>query len=241
VSKSSDPIGVNEVARQVGLDKSSVSRLIASLEQERLLQKGRDGGIRLGLGLLAIAAPLMRDLGLSTRVRPSLEELAERTGETVNLSVWSGSESVSIAQALGSNAITHFASPGQTNPAHCTASGKVLLAFEPPEVVEHVLSQPLEKYTDRTVVDPRIIRQQLQEIRARGYAVNHGEFALDVCAVSAAVCDLDGSLVGALTVTIPAYRFDQDRQAAVLTSTLSVANDLSEQFGFRGKAFRSAL
>ena len=71
VSRSTAPIGVNELARRVGLDKSSVSRLAASLEEERLLQRSHDGGVRLGMGLLAIAAPLMRDLGLSTRVRPS--------------------------------------------------------------------------------------------------------------------------------------------------------------------------
>ena len=231
ISKSPTPIGVNELARRVGLDKSSVSRLLDSLEEERLVQRGHDGRVRLGMGLLAISAPLMRDLGLSTRVRPSLEVLAKRTGETVNLSVWSGSEAVSIVQALGSNAITHFAAPGRTNPAHCSASGKVLLAFEPQDIVDRLLAAPLQRYTEHTVTDPDALREQLRKIRTLGYAVNVGELSSDVCAVSAPVFDMDGSLVGALTVTVPAYRFDAARQAEIISETLPVARDLSEQFG----------
>lgn len=231
ISKSPTPLGVNELARRVGLDKSSVSRLVDSLEEERLLQRGYDGRVRLGLGLLAIAAPLMRDLGLSTRVRPSLEALAKRTGETVNLSVWSGNEAISIVQALGSNAITHFAAPGRTNPAHCSASGKVLLAFEAKEIVDRLLAGPLQRYTEHTLTDPDALRAQLERIRVLGYAVNIGEFMSDVCAVSAPVFDMDGSLVGALTVTVPAYRFGSDRQAEIIGETLPVARDLSGQFG----------
>lgn len=234
VSQSPAPIGVNELARQVGLDKSSISRLVSSLEEERLLQRSQDGRIRPGMGLLAISAPLMRDLGLSTRVRPSLVTLAERTGETVNLSVWSGTVAVSIVQALGTNAITHYASPGRSNPAHCTASGKVLLAFEAPEVIDQVLSAPLKRYTEQTVTDPALLREQLRKIRAVGYAINITEFATDVCAISAAVIDMDGSLVGALTVTVPSYRFGTERADEILKETLTVARDLSAQFGHHG-------
>lgn len=233
VAKSATPVRINELARCVGLDKSSVSRLVSSLEAEKLLQRGEDGNVRLGMGLLAIAAPLMHDLGLSTHVRPSLEALAKRLGETVNLSVWNGGESVSVVQALGSSAITHFAVPGRTNPAHCTASGKVLLAYQPDDVIERALSEPLARYTDMTVLDPTILRRQLLEIRDSGYAVNIGEFASDVCAVSAPVFNLDASIVGALTVTIPAYRFDDAKQAEIIGEMLAAANDLSEQFGHR--------
>lgn len=233
VAKSTAPVRINELARCIGLDKSSVSRLVSSLEAEKLLQRGEDGNVRLGMGLLAITAPLMHDLGLSTHVRPSLEVLARRLGETVNLSVWNGAESVSVVQALGSSAITHFAVPGRTNPAHCTASGKMLLAQQPEDVVEQVLSRPLARYTDKTVLDPQTLRRQLQEIRDGGYAVNIGEFASDVCAVSAPVFNLDGSIVGALTVTIPAYRFDDAKQAEIVGEMLAAANDLSAQFGHR--------
>ncbi|WP_293800131.1 IclR family transcriptional regulator [uncultured Bosea sp.] len=233
VSRSKTPIGVNELSRRVGLDKSSVSRLVTSLEEERLLQRGQDGSIRLGTGLLVIVAPLMHDLGLSTWVRPSLEALAKRTGETVNLSIWSGDEAVSVVQALGPNAITHFASPGQANPAHCTASGKVLLAFESGDVIDRILTDSLRSYTESTVTDPAILRQQLRQIRGCGYAVNVGEFSIDVCAIGAAVFNMDGSVVGSLTVTVPAYRFDATRQASILAETLAVARDLSEQFGYR--------
>ncbi|MGE0847150.1 MAG: IclR family transcriptional regulator [Flavobacteriaceae bacterium] len=233
VSKAPAPIGVNEVARQVGLDKSSVSRLLASLEQERFVQRGPDGRVRVGTGLLAVVAPLMRDLGLSTRMRPSLEALAKRIGETVNLSIWGDGEAVSVVQALGSNAVTHFATPGRTNPPHCTASGKVLLAFGPTDAAERVLAGPLARHTESTVTDPAALRRELEAVRSRGFAVNEGEFEADVSAVSAPVFDLDASVLGALTVTVPAYRFDERRRDELIAAIVAAAKDLSEQFGYR--------
>lgn len=236
VSKAQSPLGINELARQVGLDKSSVSRLITTLEREGLVEK--DAGpmtVRLSLGLVALVAPLLMDMQLSTLVRPRLEQLAKLLGETVNLSVWDGRESVSVVQALGTNAITHYAVPGQRNPAHCTASGKVLLAHAPDADVETVLAGSLERYTDKTVVDGDILRAQLTEIRAAGYALNCREFASDVGAAAAVVRNAGGSIVGAVTATVPMYRFDERRQREILNAVLVATADLSEGLGHRGR------
>lgn len=230
ISKSPDPLGINEIARRVGLDKSSVSRLIATLEELRLVERATTTSrLRLGVGLMALAAPLLADFGLPTLFRPRLEILARQSGETANLSVWDGLESVSIIQALGTSAITHYAVPGQRNPAHCTASGKVLLAFAPRTEVEAILARPLEPYTSRTITDPDALRAELARIRAAGWALNCGEFASDVGAVAAIVRDTAGRFTGALTITVPMYRFDEPRQLEILGLVRDAAAELSEQ------------
>lgn len=234
VSKAARPVRINELARQVGLDKSSISRIVATLEQEKLIQRTSEGGLCLGLGLLVITAPLIRDLDPSTSIKPSLAKLAQTTGETVNLSIWNGREAVSLVQELGSSAITHYAAPGHTSPAHCSASGKVLLAFEPDEAIAEVLSAPLQSYTARTVTDPAALRAELEEVKVRGYAINLGEYDAEVCAVAAAVFDHDGRLFGALTVTAPAYRFGPARRERIRLAAITAARELSDQFGYRG-------
>ena len=101
------------------------------------------GDIHLGIGVIVLAAPLLNDLKVVEGLaRYHLRDLAQRSGETINLSIWNGEEAVSIEQALGANAIMHFAPPGRRNPAHATASGKAFLAHAPLSEVDHILSRP---------------------------------------------------------------------------------------------------
>ncbi|QIE48152.1 IclR family transcriptional regulator (plasmid) [Pseudohalocynthiibacter aestuariivivens] len=234
LSKSRPPLGINEIARRTGLDKSSISRLVATLEEERMVERLADSAkFQLGLGLIALSAPLLTSLNLTTLVRPKLEELAQKLSETVNLSIWDGNESVSITQALGPNAITHFATPGQRNPAHCTASGKVLLAECSDDEIEEFLTHPLKAYTDMTITDPNVLRRQLKTIRQNGYATNNGEFAADVGATAVIVRGDRSRAIGALTITAPIYRFDSKRQKDVVSVLKVAAEYLSDDIKTR--------
>ncbi len=236
ISRSRAPLGINEIARHTELDKSSVSRLVATLEGEHLVERLPDSAkFQLGLGLIALAAPLQTSLQLTSLVRPRLEQLSRELSETVNLSIWDGNESVSIAQALGTNAITHYATPGQRNPAHCTASGKVLLAHRSKAEIEEILSHPLVRYTDMTMIDPETLRRALKQIRRDGYATNNGEFAVDVGATAVIVPDARDRSFGALTVTAPIYRFDSNRQVEVVATLRAAAVKLSEDIRYSEK------
>ncbi len=233
-SQAPSGIGVSDLARTVGLHKSTVSRLVATLVAEHLLQRNADTDkIGPGLGLVALAAPLLSTADLLRAAQPQLTALAERSGETVNLSVWDGHHAVSVYQALGTNAITHYATPGQAIPAHCTASGKVLLAFASAQEIDSVLSVKLRRFTEHTTTSPGLLRAQLIEIRATGRAINFGEFASDVGAVAAVIRDIGGQALAAVTITVPTYRFSPERQSQLLAMAESTASFISAQLGYR--------
>jgi DNA-binding IclR family transcriptional regulator len=233
ISRAPPDIGINEIARRVRLDKSSVSRLVRTLERERLVERATNSErVRIGFGLVSLAAPLLAGLRVTNLAPPVLEELARQTGETVNLSVWDGSEAVSVQQALGASAIKHYAVPGQRNPAHCTASGKLFLAYLDEAEIEVICRTPLESYSARTITDPSALRTEIKNIRKRGYALNDGEFEEDVGAVAAAVRDGQGRVVGAITATVPLYRFDPARRKRLAEMICTTALGLSEQLGY---------
>ena len=234
VSQTQPEIGVSEIARRVGLHKSSISRLVSTLAAEHLLERNeRTEGVRLGFSLVALAAPLLSGAGLTQAAQPQINALAERSGETVNLSVWDGHQAVSVHQALGTNAITHYATPGQINPAHCTASGKLLLAFASQDEIDKALSGRLQRFTEHTKTSPAVLARELAQIRTEGRAINHGEYASDVGAVAAGVRNMDGRTLAVVTIPAPAYRFSSGRQTELMAMVEATAAVISAQLGYR--------
>jgi len=232
ISQSQPEIGVSDIARQIGLHKSSVSRLVATLQAQRVVERNpHTDRVGLAPGLIAIAAPLINQMGISQASRQRMARLAEDSAETVNLSIWGGREGISIDQTLGPSAITHYAAPGQNNPAHCTAAGKVLLAFASEADQAAVLAEPLTRYTERTITDPAALRKELQRARETGTAVNRGEFSEDAGAVAAIVRNASGQPTVALAITVPMYRFSKARERKLLELVRDAARDISGYIG----------
>ncbi len=207
------PLGVSELAGRVGLHKSSVSRLVATLFDDDLVERDRGSRrLRVGPGMLSLSFPLLDRIRMPDTTRAQLAELARESGETITLGIWDGAGAVNVEQALGARAIKHYAPPGSRNPAHCTASGKLLLAYASPASIERVIARGLVRYTPKTVVVPDALRAELADIRRQRYAANLGEFAQDVGALAVPVFDASGEVGAALTATVPMYRFAPDRR-----------------------------
>lgn len=233
LSSSPEALGVSEIARQVGLHKSSISRLLFTLEEAHLVERDRvTGKFSPGIGLISLAAPLISNLRLLDIAKPFLEELAETSGETVSLNIWDGEAAVSVQQVAGANAVTHFAPPGMRNPAHCTAAGKVLLAFVPDDDVARILGDGLKSYTDHTTADEEALRAELERIRLEEHAVNEGEFVGDVGAVAGIVRDMEGRVIAAIAATVPMYRFDEARKPDLVVAVKATAGRLSRRLGY---------
>jgi DNA-binding IclR family transcriptional regulator len=230
------PLGIGEIASRVGMHKSSVSRLVATLEDDDLLERERGSRrIRLGAGLLSLAAPLLGSVKVVEAARPQLAELAQDSGETISLSIWDGAGAVNLEQALGGRAVKHYAPPGSRNPAHCTAAGKLLLAFAPADVVERALARTLKRFTPRTIVSRSELSAEIAQIRRLGYAINDGEYSPDVGAVSAPVRNAEAGVVAAVTATVPMYRFGAARRRQLIDLVRRAADAVSARVGSIGK------
>lgn len=226
-------LGVNEIARRMGMHKSSISRILYTLEQDHLVERdGATGFFRLGPGLIALAAPILAGLNVVEVARTYLEELAMACGETVTLGLWTGSEAVNFEQVLGPGAIKHIALPGGQNPAHCTATGKVFLAALPESDVERILAQPLKRYTEHTILSRSRLMDEISAVRHLGYAVNDAELQPDVVAIAAPVRNLRGEVVAAVAASMPRYRFTPERRSELFRTVTDGALKMSRRLGY---------
>lgn len=233
-------IGVTELGRRLGVHKATASRLAATLADHGMLERDPVGGrYRLGFGILRLAAAAVADVDLVMLGRPVVEELAESTRETVNLGVRSGDGVVYIDQVNGARSIVSVSWVGRRTAMHCSASGKVLLAWMDEADRDRILTTALERATEKTEIDPGALRAQLAEVRRRGWGQTVGELEEGLNAVAAPLFRGDGSVLAALSVSGPAFRLRAIDLARVARSTMDAAAAISRRLGFREARSRS--
>ncbi len=229
----SGELGVSELARRVQLHKSTVSRLLATLESEGLLERAPGGEkYRLGSEIRRLAgqAPHLGDL--RAVARPFLVELGAATHETINLAVLDGDRAHNIDQESSPHLVRIGNWVGRHTPLHCVANGKALLAFRPAEEIERLTAGPLERFTPKTIVDPAALRADLERVRQLGYATAQGEIEEGLDAVAAPIWDQTGRVVAALSVSAPSYRLTPAQLPRFGVLTRQVADRLSRQLGY---------
>ena len=200
-------VGVTELGRRLGVHKATASRLAATLADRGLIERDPlTERYRLGLGLLRLAGAAVSGNDLARTAHPVLEDLAERTRETVNLGVLSGDEAVYLDQVSGARSIVSASWVGRRTPLHCSATGKVLLASMPEAERERVLARPLEQLTPRTATSPDALRAELDRIRSAGYAQLREELEEGLNAVAAPVRRADGVVAAAVSISGPSFR-----------------------------------
>jgi DNA-binding IclR family transcriptional regulator len=221
------PAGVNALARRIGVNPSSASRLLATLERGGLVAREPSGPYRLGLHLVALADRALGGLDVRDLARPQLRTLVERTGETATLSVPAGDEVVTVDFVPGAASVISMARVGRPSIAHATATGKVLLAFGGVE------PGALDAYTDRTITSPERLAAELDVVRRQGWAESEGEREPDLNALAAPVLGRADVLVAILGLQGPGGRLTAERRRAVLPALLEAAATLSRALGGR--------
>ncbi|MFC5720420.1 IclR family transcriptional regulator [Streptomyces gamaensis] len=202
------PIGVAELARVLGLPKSSVQRTLVTLCAAGWIRPTGEAVTRWAVTTkaLRVGRRATGELGLRDVAMPVLEELRRRTDETVHLTVPEGGRVVLVERLETSQPVRIVLPLGQHLPLHASSNGKAVLAASPPEAVERFLAESLPRYTDTTITDPERLRAELAVIRARGWAANGGEWRSDVSAVAAAVVGRGGLPVAGISVNVPTSR-----------------------------------
>src|SRR5947207_9030331 len=202
VVHSTDPMTFTGLSTATGLAKSTTSRLLLALERNGLVRRDDHGRFLPGEMFVSFAWRGGAEAGLVAVAQPFLERLGKATGETVNLGVASGGMVEQIAQVDSTYLIGGTNWVGMSVPLHCSAPGKVLLAYGAAQLP----SGKLEPRTDKTITSETALRAELATVRTRGYAVTEEELEPGLIAVAAPVRGYDGAVVAALSVSAPTNR-----------------------------------
>lgn len=220
--------GVTEVAQATGLHKATVHRIMMTLLQHGLLERTADGErFRLGVRMVDLGLRALRNLDLRRVARPYMEQLVNRFGETCDLGIFDQGQVLSIEVIYGNHALIVATRVGTHLPIHCTASGRVFLAFLPPQVVEPLLQEPIPACTEKTITCPRRLREELEATRRRGYGIDDGEFEPGIRAVAVPVRDVFGNVVATLAIPGPVERMTWERVSEMAQALMEAASAIS--------------
>ncbi|HKF79155.1 MAG TPA: IclR family transcriptional regulator [Candidatus Dormibacteraeota bacterium] len=228
-------LGVSELARRLGLGKSTVHRLLTTLAAEHLVELNpRSGRYRLGIKLYELGTVVSTHFELHEAVAMYIDDLRASTGETVQVGVLDGCEVVYIERRESLRTLRHMVDLGHRNMAHCTACGKVLLASLPDVELDRMLRDaPLPARTPNSITDPARLRLELAAVRERGFAENVAESATDTASVAAPIHDDGGRAIAAISVAGPLSRMGEPTRRRYATIVLDTAARISEQLGYR--------
>jgi len=205
-----------ELVRRTGLPKATVHRVASGLVDNRLLDRSTLG-YRLSGGLFELGMRASVERSLLELAMPFLQDLYERTHETVHLGVREGRDVIYVTKIGGHRQAATPSRPGGRMPLHCTAIGKVLLAHADPGLRQQVLSGPLERRTPHTIVAPGLLQRQLDTVLETGVAYEREESTVGLLCVAAPVLDADGqTALAAISVTGPVGRFRPETHAAAV-------------------------
>lgn len=223
--ESEEGAGVNELARRIGVNASTASRLLATLESAGMVQRDASGPYRLGMHLVTLADRVLARLDLQALARPVLVELMEQTGETATLSLPGEREAITVDSVPSRASVVSMARLGRPSVAHATAVGKVMLAFGGGPLPTE---RSLVALTGRTITRREALAAEIAVVRERGYGTVFGEREVDVNAIAAPVLDRTGELAAILGLQGPSNRLpdptrllgDLRHGAAMLTRAL---------------------
>jgi DNA-binding IclR family transcriptional regulator len=225
-------IGISSLGKRLSLPKSSVHRLATTLVEAGMLEQNVETGkYRLGLLVFELGSLVRRRLDFSTEAKPHLMMLREKTGESVHLAILDHASIIYINYFESRQAIRMSTDVGLRRPAHCTAEGKVLLAFQPQEVVEEIIRSGLRQLTPNTIIDPVAFRKDLVGVRSRGYAIDDEETDPGMRCLAAPVRNHSGEVIAAASVAGPAQRLTKKVLLSLVDDVVNVADTISSRLG----------
>ena len=230
-------IGISDLAKRLGVAKSTVHRLAVTLVADSMLEQNpATGKYRLGLSLFRLGSLVRRRMDVSNEARPLLRELREKVNETVHLAVLDGAEIMYVFNLESTQAIRMRSDVGVRKPAYCTAEGQALLAYQPSEVIERVLSHGLPARTPQTVTDPVALKKVLEGVRARGCAIEDEESELGMRCIAVPLRNDVGEVVAAIGLAGPVSRLSKKALSTYIPHVIETAAAISARLGHRVRA-----
>lgn len=231
LTEEGDGLSLAQLTAACGLTKAATHTILANLvHRGYLVYDPIRRSYALGIHTWELGAHYLDSIDFLRLVQPVLRTLTDQTGETALLSRYIQGYVVYLATVPTTAPVSTYTILGARAPAYCTATGKAQLAFAPNDDIERLCLQSKTQYTEYTITDPDALRNELHDIRSSGYAINRGEYSLDVTGVAAPLFSRSGDLVGGLGISGPAYRLGrypaEEVCHAVLTSAASLRTGL---------------
>jgi IclR family acetate operon transcriptional repressor len=225
-------LGVTELSNRLNLHKSTVHRLLASLEKGGLVERNpRNRKSSLGIRLIELAGTMLHSRKLPQLARPYLHHLADTVEESTYLGVRDGNDVLNIDQVPGPHLVQSIGWLGRLAPIHCTSTGKIFLAHMPENELEQVLEKGLSAITSKTITDASKLRAELEKVREQGYATALEEHEEGTNAIAAPITTSDGTVIAAIGVVGPSFRFTSDKALSRAEIIRSVAREVSHRLG----------
>lgn len=237
ISNESHGLTLVELSERLGLNKSTVYRLLVVLERHRFVEKSlKDGRHRLGLKFFELASKVMAQLDLRERARPYLERLVFETGETAHLCILDEGEVLYLEKVEASRTMRVPSIVGHRYPAHCGAAGKALLAFLPEKQLSELIKRRgLKAYTRNTITTLAQLKAELQLIRERGYSLDNEEFEEGLRCIGAPVREYSGKVIASISIAGPSFRLTKDKIPVLASSIIKATNELSAELGYKSE------
>lgn len=213
IGRSAEPVSASQIIEASGLGKTSVLRILATLNDEKIIERfPQSGRYRLGANLIALAHRALGQHPLIQRAAPVVEEIVEYTSDIALLMTLQGRKSLCIERRVGSSPIaTSGTVIGTRSPLHAGGGPFALLAFSDDKFVDEYLSLPLEKLTEQTVVDPDAVRARIEEARERGFTIGNQDLFDYVVAFGIPIRGYAGELLGSLSIGGINHRYPKER------------------------------
>jgi DNA-binding IclR family transcriptional regulator len=229
--------GVTELSRDLGINKSTISKILSTLEFHRYLtQNPENRKYRLGLRFFEIGSLVADQMDLQKVALRFMEELNRKVEETVHLVVMDNFEIVYINKVESPQSLRIGTRVGGRLPAYCTGVGKVLLAALSPEELKLYLKKyPLQRFTANTITQAEKLKATLEEIRLQGYAMDNEEFSEGLMCVAAPIYNYSQKVIAATSISGPTKRMREKNIEVLIGQIKTMAYQISRQLGYHEK------
>lgn len=236
VARTEEHTSLAAIVQSLGVPKPTVYRLLRELRDAGWVRPRASprGGFSAGPRLESLALTLMRNGGSRAARHSALSRLVLKLGETCNITALDGARVLYLDRVESESPLRANLQPGSHIPLHCTASGKLFLAYLPKARRERLITQVhFERLTQRTIVDRQELEDELDRIRKQGYAIDSEEYVVGLTCVAVPVRSREKKVIAAVAVQAPAIRLPHHRAAATLPALRSAAEEVAETYSAR--------
>ncbi len=234
----SGELSIGDLSERMLMDKATVHRLINTIKDAGYVNQNPDNKrYSNSLKLLAMGNRVMEKSGVKHIARPYVEELARKTGETINLGIRVGNKIIYVDKLESSSTIKVGLGIGVSVPSYCSGLGKAILAFTPePELKEIIDSITFEGFTDHSIIDSGLFMKELEKIKQKGYSVDDEEYVDGLICFGAPIFDFHGKPIAAISVSCPKYRYDEEKHLHLYTGlAVEAAGSISNRMGYKSE------